>query len=145
MLHIILFSAWAKLACKLGEPYNLCLTSQAILYEESTLCKYRLGDHGKSLGCMQISLGATRRLFPGYPRQSWVGLEHDNYLNIAVGVDYLHYCMLVMGNWWKGGVVCYNVGPNRALTMDRWQIDHFPYLLAVEKIVLFLERHPQTS
>jgi hypothetical protein len=140
LVHMVIHSWQGKFACREGTPYQLCYTAQAVMIEESSVCRFLYGDDGKSLGCMQISLAATRRIFPGYPKRQWRLLAVEDGLNISVGVNYLNWCIHQMGSWSRG-VVCYNVGPEQAARMTPWQINHFPYLIAIQRYVWELERH----
>jgi hypothetical protein len=138
-LVIILLHSWqGKFACTEATKYNLCYTTQAIMIEESSVCRFRYGDDGKSLGCMQISLGATRRVFPTFPKTAWRSLATEDALNISVGVSYLNWCIEQMGSWSRG-VVCYNAGPSFARDLTPWQVQHFPYLRAISEYVILLE------
>ncbi len=139
ILVAVLLRSWqGNFACKEANKYNLCYTAQAIMIEESSVCKYIWGDDGKSLGCMQISLAATRRVFPSYPREAWKALATEDALNISVGISYLNWCVNQMGSWARG-VVCYNTGPTFARSLTPWQVWHFPYLIAVTNYVRILE------
>lgn len=139
LIHILLNSWQGQFACQEATPYRLCYTAQAIMMEESSVCRNMIGDDGSSLGCMQVSLGAVRRLFPGYPRRAWKKLVGEDALNISVGVSYLHWCIQRMKSWARG-VVCYNAGPSFARNLTPWQVNHFPYLQAVIGYVRELER-----
>jgi hypothetical protein len=139
-LLVLALHSWpGRFACKEAQKYDLCYTAQAILIEESSVCRYRYGDDGKSLGCMQISLAATRRIFPTFPRSAWQRLATEDAFNISIGVSYLHWCMVQMGSWARG-VICYNAGPTFARKLSTQKVYEFPYLVAIVGYIKALER-----
>ncbi len=139
LAHQILHMWQGNFACKIATKDQLCYTAQAIIIVESSDCRFRYGDDGKSLGCMQVSLGATRRVFPHFPASEWRLLATDDGLNISLGTRYLSLCMQQMGSW-ERGLVCYNAGPSFAEHLSPWEVSHFPYVLAVQKYVQILEQ-----
>ncbi len=88
---------------------------------------------------MQVSLGATRRIFPDFPISEWRLLATDDGLNISLGTRYLSLCMVWMKSW-KRGLVCYNAGPSFARSLTPWEVSHFPYVIAIIRYVHLLER-----
>lgn len=118
---------WAVMACRAGQPYDLCRTMIAITQVESDGCKNLVGDHGKSLGCAQVSMPAAKAVGVSVTRHQ---LLENAPLNLVIGAAYLARCIVLMGTW-ERGLVCYNAGEKTAIRLTWWQVEHFPY---VEKV-----------
>lgn len=91
-------------------------TLAAIIAQESSYCRDKLGDDGRSLGCGQLQL-RTARLFTDATRRR---LIHDDRYNIALAARYLQHCIFLMGSW-RRGVYCYNHGP-QAARRATWEV-----------------------
>lgn len=81
-------------------------TLVAIIRTESSMCRYRIGDDGSSLGCGQLKLQTARIFAPHITR--W-RLIHDDRLNIRLAWRYFQSAEAETGNW-TAAVYAYNHG-----------------------------------
>lgn len=84
---------------------------QAILFQESSLCRTKVGLDRTSYGCGQVRQATAEFIL--HRHVSIYRLQHDNRFNMIVAARYLHYCLDQFTNW-KRGVICYNTGKSFA-------------------------------
>ena len=75
-------------AGRAAEPYNLTLTYQAIVLQESSLCAKKVGAHGE-LGCAQLKLATAREVDPD---ATAIRLLNDDAYNLRIGAAVLDRC-----------------------------------------------------
>lgn len=92
-------------AGRAAEPYGLAETFQAIVLQESSLCRNRVGAHGE-LGCAQLKLATAQEVDPDATADR---LLHDNAYNLRIGAAVLDRCQHRFRSLPRA-VVCYNQG-----------------------------------
>ena len=120
---------WMSMACSAGEKYGLCRTMVAVTKVESSGCKYLVGDHGRSLGCDQVSIKAARAVGYHVTRKQ---LLRDAPLNMRIAAAYMARCIVRMGTW-ERGLVAYNTGENTAIKLSWRQIERFYYVRRIKE------------
>lgn len=123
------------LACQIGGPEDLCLTTMAVVMQESSACTITqlVGEAGE-LGCGQIKLDTARTIYPDINAHE---LTYDRQLNIEIAVTLLSNCKKKYPNDWARMLVCYNRPLDASKLKDLTQ---HPYYLQVSKRMPLMKR-----
>lgn len=131
------------LAYRAGNHYGIGLLYAAIIWQESKLCKFTLGDHGRAHGCAQLHESAVKAV-TGVMLSSWELTDPDTQeLNLAIGARYLDLCLQRFG--YPAGIAAYNMGIPRAAKMGRVRLSRLPYTKAVLANMKQLQLLPQSE
>lgn len=116
------------LACQIGTPHDLCLTTMAVVMQESSACTITqlVGGAGE-LGCGQIKVDTAKTVVPDVDPHK---LAYDHAYNISIAVTLLSRCKQRYPNDWPRMLVCYNRPVDAATLKDLTQ---HPYYLQVSK------------
>ena len=126
---------WAlNYAKQTGQPYPETLA--AIIWQESSLCKYKTDREG-GIGCGHIFKGAVKAAWQ--MTVSRYSLLSDDKLNIHIAAAYLGYCIDRTRNWSRA-VVCFNSGPYYAQHASWQHIIHNKYLLNIKRRIWQIRR-----
>ena len=104
-------------------------TLVSIIHQESSFCRYRIGDDDTSLGCGQLKLDTARMFAPNITR--W-RLIHDDRLNIRLAWAYFQAAEAQTGSW-TAAVYAYNKGIPQATAASWAALLHDPYVRAIER------------
>lgn len=115
-------------------------TIEAIVYQESSLGRFKIGDDGKSLGLAHVQVGTAREVMkankwlPQYKTNYSIAkmLLHDDNTNLLIAAIYFQDCYDKFKNW-PQSLICYNAGPQTAINWGRKNSEHFPYVIAIRK------------
>ena len=116
------------------------LTMEAIVWQESSLGKYRIGDDGKSLGLANVQVQTARIIIK---QNSWLpqyttnysiarALLHNDEINLLIASIYFRNCYNQFKNW-PQALICYNGGPQTATNWGRRNAENFPYVITIRK------------
>lgn len=120
-------------AGRAAEPYGLAETFQAIVLQESSLCRSKVGTHGE-LGCAQLKLATAQEVDPDATAHR---LLHDDAYNLRIGAAVLDRCLHRFRSLPRA-VVCYNQGRG-AVAIDgeggytTEQAKRHPYYLKIQQ------------
>lgn len=145
--NILKPKALAEFAFQTGKPDNIGETLRAFTFLESTFGQTsRVGDHGDSRGCTQISISKTARFIldkllnikTKWTDQELEGLyTYNDKVSIIMSKEYLLYLMNKFkykpANW-SHAVLGYNRGPN-AVNKDGLTIDPNNYVAKAKKFI----------
>jgi len=115
-------------------------TIEAIVYQESSLGRFKIGDDGKSLGLAHVQVGTAKDVMK---KNQWLPqfktnysiakmLLHDDNTNLLIAAIYFQDCYDKFKNW-PQALVCYNGGKQTAINWGRKNSEHFPYVIAIRK------------
>lgn len=123
-----LHQQWAlHYSYEVGFPYGN--TIAAIVWQESSLCKYKIGQH-HDYGCGQVQEGAVWEAW--HMHISPYSLIHDDIMNIHVTAAYFNYCFNQTKSWSRA-IICYNRGPAYANKITWAQVHKNKYLRHIRK------------
>lgn len=106
-------------------------TEAAIIEQESSGCKYRIGDHGRAFGCGQLHLSAAASVLGYTPARD--RLIYDDRFNIEVSTKLFGRCLAELRSWPRA-LLCYHTGQlHRARTMPWRQVLADPYVKAIQR------------
>lgn len=115
-------------------------TMGAIVWQESSLGRNKIGDDGKSLGLAHVQVPTARKVLEHNP---WLPQFKTNYdiakmllynddLNLIIASIYFQSCYYQFKNW-ERAAVCYNAGPNVAKKLTKSQVSRFPYVIKLRE------------
>ena len=116
------------------------LTMEAIVFQESSLGKYRIGDDGKSLGLANVQVQTARIIIkqnpwlPQYTTNYSIAraLLHNDEINLLIASIYFRNCYNQFKNW-ERATICYNAGPTMAASIPDSKLGTFPYVEALRR------------
>lgn len=144
-----------------GATYNLAVTEQAIIYKESTACKYKVGIDPYSFGCGQLSYNTANDIWTScdvgplngvgpYGDCAQEGLKlsvlkNNDKLNIHISAEALAYCYWAFKGDLHRAIVCYNKGDGTTRDMSTADIEKDPYLHDVLDYIRQIEALPGST
>lgn len=129
---------------------------EAIVWQESSLGRDKIGDDGKSLGLAHVQVPTARKVLE---HNKWLPQFKTNYniakmllynddLNLLIASIYFQSCYYEFKNW-PQSLVCYNAGPATARAWGKQRSEHFPYVIKIRKrlreIAQLEENHDKQS
>lgn len=126
------------LACQIGTPEDLCLTTMAVVMQESSACTVTqlVGEAGE-LGCAQIKWSTALTVDPSVTTHQ---LTYDNQRNMRIAVTLLANCKAKYPNDWPRMLVCYNRPADAATLKD---LTSHPYYVRVRDRLPLMKRIKQ--
>ena len=139
-------------------PYGLSTTMQAIIYKESTACKFKDGidPYSHSNGCGQLTIRTANMIWKSCEGIAGIGdcatkslsikvLKSNDYLNIHISAEALQYCYWFFEGNLHRAIVCYNKGEVKTKSMTDKEIAADSYLHDVLDYIRQIQALPKDT